>query len=215
MVEPRLTPEEHSSGHHTIHLRMEILDQNHFCLCRAECAHEAGHTLRRGDFFTYDPTGRLPAEKIFESALLKCRNEPREKKAQFLGNLFANAVFTDVAPDDVHAVLRIAERLTYRQICVLALVGKHGEYHADEVKDAKRLEDEIVINELFELGIYKLNLLTVSDALPQGERKQALAPVGRMCFDLMSLQDASEKDLCKLADLLKAIERNPESNVSR
>lgn len=86
----------------------------------------------RGDGF-FDPKGqpRSSAEEIFEGALLASKNTHEEKKAQYLGRLFANVVFDATClVNEANYHIHVAEALTYSQFVLLRLFasasGSHG-----------------------------------------------------------------------------------------
>jgi hypothetical protein len=84
--------------------------------------------LREDDFFELDLEGRSEAEEILESVLIKCKNEPQEKKLPYVANIFANTAFReDISASDAHYLLQISEELTYRQLCLISLAEKGKE----------------------------------------------------------------------------------------
>lgn len=83
---------------------------------------ERGDQLRLDSFFEIDGNNRSGAEEIAESVILKAQKEPEEKKIRFLGNLLINICFdASISPEFGHQLLKIAEQLTYRQLCILNL----------------------------------------------------------------------------------------------
>ena len=84
---------------------------------------ENGEKPREDGFFSEETKGRSSAEEIFEGVLQKSKNEHQEKKIKLLGNFFANVAFSpDVSVSEANHLLRIAESLTYRQMCLLAML---------------------------------------------------------------------------------------------
>jgi hypothetical protein len=84
-----------------------------------------GRTLRQDDFFAGDINERSAAEEIFEGVLLAAQREYEEKKVKYVGNLFANIVFEpNIDRAFANFLLRLAERLSYRQLCILALFAQ-------------------------------------------------------------------------------------------
>jgi hypothetical protein len=83
---------------------------------------DAGHKLREDGFFTDSPSARAPASEIAEGIVLAAQREHEEKKLRCYGTLLANLAF---APGIDRAysnfLLKTAEALTYRQLCLLTL----------------------------------------------------------------------------------------------
>jgi hypothetical protein len=83
---------------------------------------EAGSQPRQDGFFDSLRDEPPSGESLFEGVLLKSKNEHEEKKVALLGNFFANLAFSPgVGIAEANHLLRLAEALTYRQICALAL----------------------------------------------------------------------------------------------
>jgi hypothetical protein len=167
---------------------------------------DRGEKPRDDGFFTPDATNRSAAEELFEGVLLKCKNEHEEKKLRFVSNIFANAAFLNVPAADANAILSMAERLTYRQICVLAAVGRLAEF-----REAVNLNP----NHLFHLlrnGCGD-SVLTAEVAQLQGsfsllsetfEGHAILSDMGKRCFQFMELQGVSEEDITAIIQQAKA-----------
>lgn len=57
-----------------------------------------------------------------ENILLKTQREAEEKKLPYMANLLANVAFDiSISGQMAHQIVKAAEALTYRQICLLAL----------------------------------------------------------------------------------------------
>lgn len=71
-----------------------------------------GDLPRNDNFFKNDETGRCDAEILFDGVLLKFKNEYEEKKAQYMANIFVNAVFDeDYTRESANVVLNLAEMM--------------------------------------------------------------------------------------------------------
>ena len=78
--------------------------------------------LRDDGFFDKKPSGRSDAEEIAEAIMLKCQREPQEKKIPYIGYLFAGiARDSNISADMGHQLIKAAEELAYRQLCILKL----------------------------------------------------------------------------------------------
>ena len=159
---------------------------------------ENGKSPRTDGFSDARSSGTSSAYEILEGALIKCKNEHEEKKMKFIGNIFANAAFTNVSADMINRVLKIAERMTYRQICLLSLVGQQYKLDFDtstfSLRNSKSGEAILVFCEVQD-----------SDdvIIGEGAIRKGLSPVGQMCFELMGLQDVPKEDLDELMSTMK------------
>ena len=83
---------------------------------------ENGESVRTDGFFDEKQTGRSDAEEVAESVLLKAQREPEEKKIQYMGYLLSSISFNPhISVHMAHQLVKIAEQLTYRQLCILKL----------------------------------------------------------------------------------------------
>ena len=93
-----------------------------------------GELLRDDGFFDKNQGGRSDAGEVLESVLLKAQREPEEKKIRHLGLLYSSIPFdSDISLPYAHQLIKVAEQLTYRQLCILKLC---------DVKDNYNLRDE-------------------------------------------------------------------------
>lgn len=84
-----------------------------------------GENLRQDDFFCPGQSGRSDAEEVVENILLKCQREPQEKKIPFVGYLLASLAFrNDISTDMAHLIIKLADELTYRQLCLLRIATR-------------------------------------------------------------------------------------------
>jgi hypothetical protein len=94
--------------------------------------HRLGYEIRDRTFFEdFDGDGS-DFEELAETAFRAATNDEENKKAPLFGNLLARTIFTrpiDIDPEilqrsDVIAIVKIAKDLTFRQLCLLGLMGK-------------------------------------------------------------------------------------------
>lgn len=89
-----------------------------------------GETLRTDGFFDPRYNGRSDAEEIAESVLLKCQREAEERKVPYMAFLIGNIAFDDqTSPGLAHQIVKTAEDLTYRQLCILKLAAFRSNFH--------------------------------------------------------------------------------------
>ena len=83
---------------------------------------ENGENPRNDGFFDTKSIGRSDAEEIVEAVMLKCQREPQEKKIPYMGYLLTSIAFdSNISADMGHQLIKAAEELTYRQLCILKL----------------------------------------------------------------------------------------------
>ncbi len=163
---------------------------------------ENGKSPRVDDFFDEDVTGRSPSQEILEGTLIKCKNEPEEKKVKYIGNIFANVAFMpEVLPAGANWVLQKAEELTFRQLCILSLIKEKG---ADGASWGPRDGDPA-----FEMEYKTLETMFVRDSSTEaiktfettgeGRNITGLSRIGEFCYTLMSLDEILDADLINLA----------------
>lgn len=92
-------------------------------LSKIQASIGSGKIPRADGFFDKTEGKRSQAEEIFEGILRKAKEEHEEKKLQYLGNFYHNLVYSSgVTVSEANYYLCIYDKLTYRQLCVLALI---------------------------------------------------------------------------------------------
>lgn len=157
---------------------------------------EENKHLRTDDFFTPQPDDRAPAETIFEGVLLNASNAFEEKKVPFLGSIFANVVFRpDVSAGSANYILHLGERLTYRQLCILALLHKSA-----QVTDRRKWWQGYYSPQPSSLIALELkNMGEVLEPASNTEVAPRLSSIGNLVFELMGL------DRLELSDLMATL----------
>lgn len=171
---------------------------------------DAGDRPREDGFFERDQTGRSTADEILEGVLLKCKNEFREKKLRYLCNIAANAPFSNASAEMLNNVIIIAEALTYRQLCLFALLARAGEFGFDSTRLrpgalgntlSEREQRDAYSHALFQLGLYGHGVIDYAPSSTitynYGGPIQ-LSSLGRRCLELMGLVDVPSEELEKL-----------------
>ncbi len=186
----------------------------------------SGDKLRSDGFFEEKQKGRSDAEEIFEGVLLKAKNEHEEKKTRILGNIFVNTAFSgDFSAGEANHLLRIAENLTYREMCILSLVKRRDEIRGVELRRDWlgevnpsvnsvtidfSTEKTSVLQQAYELcnrGLMICSfskeditaLQTAFDIIPD---ELTLTIMGRKYYKIMGLDDIPEKDVREVASYL-------------
>ena len=172
---------------------------------------DAGEELRKDGFFENSDNNRTAAEEIAESVILKAQKEPEEKKISFIGNLLSNISFdSQISPEMGHQIIKIAEQLTYRQLCILKLAAvkqnlnlKDGDYrgHGSFQKDLYQVLYECL--DLYHRGLVNFGgdvAFGPTDVKPAHITIQGL---GADIFNLMGLMQIPDGDVLNIARVLK------------
>jgi hypothetical protein len=102
----------------------------------------AGEQLRDDGFFERGEGPRSDGEEVLEGVLLAAADSFEERKIPFMANLFASLAFrSDINAPFAHYLARMAERLTYRQLCLLSAFC--DERWQGPLFDIQRLHDEV------------------------------------------------------------------------
>ncbi|MGB3478787.1 MAG: hypothetical protein WBB67_06475 [bacterium] len=173
-------------------------------------------------FFDDIGEGRSHAEEIFEGVLLKAKSEHEEKKTKILGTIYANIAFSEgFSIGEANHLLQIVESLTYRQLCILALVEKktygsiklsekdYQEFRAND--EAVSYETISILQEIFQ--IYNFGIVTgkrdfsetIEDFLSWADiipNHVVLSELGKRYCKIMGLQDIPDKEIEEVAGYL-------------
>ena len=179
---------------------------------------ENGESVRTDGFFDEKQTGRSDAKEVAESVLLKAQREPEEKKVQYMGYLFSSIVFdAQISVHMAHQLVKAAEQLTYRQLCILKLCVVKDNFG---LRDNNYREQETFKKDLhqvlYECGdlhnreyihsggntiTYQANVLSrVMSVKPSG---MTLQGIGEDLFNLMKLFLIPDQDIIPIAEHLK------------
>lgn len=170
------------------------------------------------------PTANAKGEKIkelFEGTLLAAKDTYEEKKIPFIAQLFATAPFTNTPIENMVQSLITAEQLSYRQLCVLSVIGRNQWGNALGLGEkpflndkTKRLDEKIEgiyqdINHLLILGI--IGQILEKDAEPAivsgvgfvAPSNLVLLYPGRLLFNGMMLDYIEKVDTDAIIAVLK------------
>lgn len=143
--------------------------------------------------------------------MLKSQREPREKKIEYMGYLLAGIAFdSNISADLGHQLIKAAEELTYRQLCILKLAvvkdyfGLRGEDYRGQGTFATELSQ--VLYEC--LDLYHRAYINFggevafgpTDVKPGSMTTQGL---GANLYNLMKLSSIPDDDIIPIAKILK------------
>ena len=172
---------------------------------------EKGESLRNDGFFDRESTGRSAAGEIAEAIMLKCQREPQEKKIPYMGYLKAGIAFdSNISADMGHQLIKAAEELTYRQLCILKLAvvkdgfGLRGEDYRGQGTFATEL-----LQVLYEcLYLYHRAYINFGGEVAFGPTdvkpgSMTVQGIGGNLFNLMKLSSIPDADIIPIAKVLK------------
>ena len=179
---------------------------------------EAGVAIRDDEFFNINFGDKTNAETILEGTLLKVKNEYEEKKLKYYSNFIANLNFdytTDF--DESITLLRIIERLNYRQLTIVAVINNEVELRTHrwnvnfpKYKELNSFQD--FYSDLMDL--YNMNLLSQNvskkKGISMGIEEMILTPIGEKLFSLMELNEIDQTEI----DAIKATIENIKEIIS-
>jgi hypothetical protein len=172
---------------------------------------ESGEKLRADGFFDPKSNGRTDAEEVAESVLIRSQREAEEKKLIYMGHLLANIAFNSaISAQMAHQIIKTAEQLTYRQLCILklAVVAKNLDLRANDYRGVGNFPKELY-QILYEcLDLYHRALINIGGEVAFGPtdiapKKMTIQALGIDIFNLMKLADIPNEDLFPIATQLK------------
>ncbi|QYX58000.1 hypothetical protein K1T73_06380 [Roseovarius sp. SCSIO 43702] len=164
---------------------------------------ERGETLRQDGFFDPKGNGRSDADEVAESVLLKCQREAEEKKIPYMAFLIGNIAFdAQISPGLAHQIVRTAEALTYRQLCLLKIAALRENYQLrqDDYRGQQRFEKSLY-ELLYEcLDLYHRALVNFGGEVAFGPTdikpgSMAVQGMGADLFNQMGLTTIPQPDL--------------------
>jgi hypothetical protein len=164
---------------------------------------EQGFRVRDDGFFDPESDDRPAAEEIGEGVLIAAQREHEERKLRYYGNLLANIAFdSDIGRAKAAVLVRLVQRLSYRQIVLLALLARASSSSPDR---RVRLEiahwpSEDLQVEIDDLQQSRLVDQITADALRI--RMLSLLETGALLHDLMELGEMEADETDPLADEL-------------
>lgn len=160
--------------------------------------------IPRSDFFTHERQSQDTGTQLFEGILLKARDEYEEKKIQYLGRFFANLVFAQGVSSSVASLLiKTFERLTYRQLVLLALIHRQGLIDVQNLRGQSHPLPELEALKREEMDLHDSNFGSVGLVHGIGSYEDKLSPLGAVLVELGELSRISEDDTKTILKLLE------------
>ena len=173
-----------------------------------------GEQIRADGFFDEGTRNRSDAEEVWESLLAKCQREASERKLPYMGYLFAGLAFDDsISLDRAHQIIAMADRLSYRQLCILriAVLRENLELRSESYESGAEpsgtipLDVSEVLYEYYEL--YNMGLVGTGAAISglpgivPGEIQ--LQGLGADVYNLMKLWHIPDNELHQIVECLR------------
>lgn len=170
-----------------------------------------GEKLRSDDFFQQKSSGRSSAEEVAENVLLTCQREAEERKVPYMGYLLSNLAFdSTISTPMAHFIIRTADSLTYRQLCLLKLAALRPQIklRANDYRKQDRF-DKSLYQVLYEcLNLYNQGLINFGGTVAFGPTDvnpavMTIQGLGADLFNLMSLAKIPVDDLRPVIEVLQ------------
>ncbi len=170
-----------------------------------------GEKLREDGFFQEKTTGRSDAEEVIESILLKSQREPEEKKIRYMGHLLSNMAFhKEISAEMAHQIVKAAEQLTYRQLCLLklavvkdALGLRSADYRAQGSFSKELYQVLYECLDLYHRGLVNFAGPAAFGPTDVAPGKMTVQALGVDLYNLMQLWTIPDPDLHPLIEVLK------------
>lgn len=174
---------------------------------------DEGRRVRQDGFFDDVAEERAAGNEVIEGVILAAQRLHEERKLRYLGNLLAGIAFApDVDPALANHLIRLADQLSYRQLCLLALVADQDRFalpRTDRRAPGMKWADWGTGQEFTELGRMRLveglreTTPNLGMSLPSNIPLKA-RPIGAgvLLDRLMELRTIPEEDLRLTADSL-------------
>jgi hypothetical protein len=173
-----------------------------------------GLQFRNDNFFTQESiSDRAPVIEILEGTFIAAKNEHEEKKLDYIAYLYGNFSFhQEINQNHANYLVRIAERLSYHQFCILAFFNRKSEYHLRPNEIAQDTThpkiENMIFREIEELKI--LSLLSsknnyIMGGGPAGNITPSnveLSGTGKIFLTMMNLDKIDRSETDKVAELL-------------
>jgi hypothetical protein len=196
--------------------RARVATAGAFAAERIEQQMKTGYEPRHDDFLVGKPGRRSAAEELAERVLLASQRDHEEDKVRFMGNLLAAIAF-DAMVDrgQANLLVRLAEELSCRQYCILALCHRNM-YESDSLglcftpyreSDFTPQPTVGVLDEILDLERRNCLYTTTSYALVKWSdvvpRRLGTTGWGLLQYRMMNLSRIPEQEIEELASLLR------------
>jgi len=170
-----------------------------------------GESPRTDGLFDADSQGHVEMDEVAEAVILKCQREPEERKLPYFAHLLAAVAFDSrVTPEYAQQLVKLGERLTFRQLCLLRIAATKGSFALREADYRKR--EEGFTRELYSVlqecvGLHREGLVNCGGEVVFGltdinPGAMTIQGVGTDIHNLMRLVELPRHDLEDVASVL-------------
>ncbi|MDK2801668.1 MAG: hypothetical protein PWQ70_3287 [Clostridiales bacterium] len=170
-----------------------------------------GEKIRDDGFFEQKRQGRSDADEVAESIILKSQREPEEKKIVYMGHIFASVAFDrEISAELAHQILKAAEQLTYRQLCILKLSTyksvfklREGDYRGQGNFSRELYQVLYECLDLYNRGFINFGGDVAFGPTDIKPGMMTIQGVGADLYNLMQLWTIPNEDILHIAEILR------------
>lgn len=166
----------------------------------------SGQIPRADGFFDKVGSRRTPSQELLEATLIKARDAYEERKVRYIGAFYANLIFTDyVSSSTAHLLLKQLEQLSYRQLCLIALIGTKGAIDVEPLRRPTHSDPELEALKREEMDLHATDLGTKGLISGQGAWVDQLSTLGKVIYDLAGLKEIPETDQAEITNIIESL----------
>lgn len=170
----------------------------------------------RSDKIYYANEIEIPnAQELFEGVLLKAREEHQARKLSFYSSFFANLCFEEtINLEHAHYLLSLIERLTYRQLVILAYMSDGKSIQTGRWDSLFKVSHSSELYKYYDfyseyVDLYNVRIVTQAGNLPGfalGMSETKISDMGLSIVRLLELQNVPQEDINNIKVYFDAIE---------
>ena len=172
--------------------------------------------IPRDDETYYGDTylGIPKAQELLEGVLLKARNEFQSKKLECYSSFFANLCFDEtVSFEHANFLLNMIERLSYRQLCILAFISDGKTISTSRWDALFKTNQKMELSRYFDfyseyIDLYNARMIVQTTQIPGfalGMSNTTISSLGLSLVRLLDLNQIPKDDVYGISTCLDAI----------
>jgi hypothetical protein len=177
---------------------------------RIQARLDQGDQPRNDGFFDPGPFDRSAAEEVAEAVIRSARDDPQEKKLPYYGRLLANLAFDEtIDPAAAYMLIRKADALTYRQLCLLAVGAQQADTAPVAMVPSLNNKTIAVQSLVEEMAALRDQGFIQQDGFLIGRQQWSMgqpSPLAETMYRLMGLDALDEQDVATIAAQLRALQ---------
>ena len=165
---------------------------------------ENGKAIRTDSFFDQIDFMTSDFEELMERVVYAAAEENQAKKIKYLGNILGNIAFDEkIDTDYANLLIRIAEQLTYRQLCQIYILrslvridNRIIRFYNENPWELRRLDAFVALFQLQQYGLFRFDLeMKLFEINRLWSDRAKLSSIGNDLFRLMELRELDKADL--------------------